>query len=74
MKRGRSQGIVTRFDVVSGRGFVGRQPVSRTCSIQHSALRGTVLGLLEEGDRVEFDLVYGAGGASAENVRIVSRE
>ena len=68
----RSSGTVTRFDAARGSGSIGRAHVGRPCTVMHSALRGTVLGILAEGDRVEFDLIEGAQGPSARNVVRVS--
>ena len=37
--------------------------------VHHSAIQGEVFKSLAEGDRVSFDVVQGAKGPAAENVR-----
>lgn len=64
----RTAGTVTWFDVGRGSGFIDRDGGETDCFVRHSALRGSILGLLTQGDRVEFDLIEGNQGPRARNV------
>ena len=64
----RNTGTVKWFNDTKGFGFITPEGGSRDCFVHHSAIQGQGFRSLAEGDRVEFDIVDGAKGPSAENV------
>jgi CspA family cold shock protein len=64
----RSQGTVKWFNSEKGFGFITPADGSKDCFVHHSAIRADGFRTLEEGARVEFDLVQGQKGPAAENV------
>jgi cold shock CspA family protein len=68
----RRTGTVIRFDVLLGSGMIGQADGEAVCSFRHIALRGTTLGILMRGDRVEFDLIEGRQGPNAQDLVRVS--
>jgi cold shock protein len=66
--RMRSTGTVKWFNDAKGFGFITPEDGGKDCFVHYSAIRGSGFRTLVEGDKVEFDLVDGAKGPSAENV------
>jgi len=63
-----SEGKVKWFNDSKGFGFI-EQEGSKDLFVHHSAIQGEGFKSLAEGDRVSFDVVQGAKGPAAENVR-----
>ena len=65
-----SEGKVKWFNDSKGFGFI-EQEGGKDLFVHHSAIQGQGEGFksLAEGDRVSFDVVSGAKGPAAENVR-----
>ncbi len=63
-----TQGTVKWFNDSKGFGFITLDDGSKDCFVHHSAIQGDGFRSLSEGDRVEFDVVQGEKGPSAENV------
>ena len=75
-----SYGCLSNFDLPppespSGRnkltvpfGFITPEDGSKDCFVHHSAIQGDGFKSLDEGARVEFDVVEGQKGPAAENV------
>ncbi len=61
-------GIVKWFNDTKGYGFITLDDGSQDCFVHHSAIQGEGFKTLGEGQRVQFDLVQGQKGPSAENV------
>ena len=64
----RTIGTVKWFNDAKGFGFITPEGGSKDCFVHYSAIQGSGFKTLVEGDRVEFDMVQGAKGPSAENV------
>lgn len=64
----RVSGTVKWFNAEKGYGFLQRDDGEGDCFVHHSAIQGTGFKSLNEGDRVEFDVVQGQKGPAAENV------
>jgi CspA family cold shock protein len=67
----RSTGTVKWFNDAKGFGFITLENGGKDCFVHHSAIQADGFRTLAEGERVEFDLVQGAKGPAAENVRRV---
>ena len=68
----RTTGTVKWFNDSKGFGFISRENGEKDCFVHHSAIQGDGYKSLNEGDRVEFDVVQGQKGPAAENVTKVS--
>jgi CspA family cold shock protein len=63
-------GTVKWFNDSKGFGFIALEDGSKDVFVHHSAIQnGGEYRTLNEGDRVEFDVVAGEKGPAAENVR-----
>ena len=63
-----STGIVKWFNDAKGFGFITLEGEDKDCFVHYSSIQGDGFRTLEEGDRVQFDLVAGQKGPAAENV------
>lgn len=64
----RSTGTVKWFNNDKGFGFIAPEDGSKDLFVHHSAIQGSGYKSLDEGERVEFDVVAGQKGPAAENV------
>jgi CspA family cold shock protein len=64
----RTTGTVKWFNNDKGFGFITPEDGSKDLFVHHSAIQGTGYKSLDEGERVEFDVVQGQKGPAAENV------
>jgi CspA family cold shock protein len=64
----RTAGTVKWFNNDKGFGFISREDGQKDCFVHHSAIQGSGYKSLNEGDKVEFDVVQGQKGPAAENV------
>ena len=63
-------GTVKWFNDSKGFGFISLEDGSKDVFVHHSAIQnGGEYRTLNEGDRVEFDVVQGEKGPAAENVK-----
>ena len=63
-------GTVKWFNDAKGYGFIAR-PEGPDVFVHHSAIQADGFRTLSEGDQVEFELIEGAKGFQAANVRRV---
>jgi CspA family cold shock protein len=68
----RMNGQVKWFNAEKGFGFITRTDGEKDCFVHHSAIQGSGYKSLNEGDKVEFDVVQGQKGPAAENVTLVA--
>lgn len=62
------QGTVKWFNASKGYGFITRDDGEKDCFVHHTAIQGSGFKSLNEGERVEFEVVQGDKGPAAENV------
>ena len=64
----RTTGTVKWFNDSKGFGFITPEDGSKDCFVHHSAIQGDGFKSLDEGARVDLDVVEGQKGPAAENV------
>jgi CspA family cold shock protein len=69
----RTTGTVKWFNDAKGFGFVTPADGQKDCFVHHSAIQGTGFKSLQEGDKVEFDIVQGPKGPAAQNVAKIAK-
>lgn len=62
------QGVVKWFSAEKGYGFITRDDGQGDVFVHYSAIQEDGFRTLEEGQRVNFDVVQGAKGPQAQNV------
>ena len=67
----RTTGTVKWFKTEKGFGFIAPEDGSKDCFVHYSAIASDGFKNLEEGQRVEFDIVEGKKGPAAENVVVL---
>lgn len=63
-----STGTVKWFNDSKGFGFIKLDGEETDCFVHHSAIQAEGFKTLNEGERVQFDVVQGQKGPAAENV------
>ena len=64
----RTTGTVKWFNETKGFGFITREDGGKDCFVHHSAIQCEGFKSLNEGDRVECEIVQVQKGPAAENV------
>jgi cold shock protein len=64
----RTTGTVKWFNQEKGFGFITPEDGQKDCFVHFSAIQGNGFKTLDEGERVEFEIVQGQKGPAAENV------
>jgi cold shock protein len=64
----RVTGTVKWFNNEKGFGFITPENGSKDCFVHHSAIQSNGFRTLEEGEKVEFEIVQGQKGPAAEKV------
>jgi CspA family cold shock protein len=65
-------GTVKWFNDKKGYGFITPEDGAKDCFVHFSAIQGEGFKSLKEGQRVEFEIVDGDKGPSAQNVVILA--
>jgi CspA family cold shock protein len=68
----REIGVVKWFNNSKGYGFIERDGGKGDVFVHYSSIRGEGYRTLDEGDRVEFDVVNGDKGLQAQDVIMVA--
>ena len=68
----RIKGTVKWFNDKKGYGFITPENGQKDCFVHFSAIQGEGFKSLKEGQRVEFEIVDGDKGPSAQNVVILA--
>jgi CspA family cold shock protein len=66
-----TQGTVKWFNDAKGFGFISLDDGSKDVFVHHTAVTGEGFKTLNEGQRVEFEVVQGPKGPAAERVQAV---
>ena len=66
-----AQGTVKWFNSEKGFGFIAPDGGAPDIFVHFSAITGSGYRTLEDGQRVEFDVVQGTKGPTAANVRVI---
>ena len=64
----RVTGTVKWFNDSKGFGYITPEDGQKDCFVHHTAIQAEGFKTLQEGERVEFDIVEGKKGPAAENV------
>ena len=67
----RISGSVKWFNSEKGYGFIARDDGQGDCFVHHSAIQAEGFKSLNEGDKVEFEIVDGQKGPAASGVVVV---
>jgi CspA family cold shock protein len=68
----RTTGTVKWFNSEKGFGFITPENGAKDCFVHHTAIEATGFKSLNEGDKVEFDMIQEPKGPKAQNVVKVS--
>jgi len=66
-----TQGVVKWFNDAKGYGFISVDGEGKDVFVHHTGIKADGHRSLQEGQRVEFDIVQGQKGPAAENVRVI---
>ena len=67
-------GTVKFFNVEKGYGFIAPDDGAQDVFVHYSNITGTGYRTLEDGQRVEFDIVEGTRGPEARNIAVVDED